>query len=158
MQTVLGPPGVTIGKAVIVIDELTGDVPPGPVTVIVPVVAPDGIVTEIEVEELTVKVGAFVPFTETEVTPEKAVPVIVIELPRQTLAGIDVIVGRNAIVIVRLPPLELHEEFCFGMTYIVVDVETVKVNGETPEATTGPVFPLPVLMVKKSPDVPELIL
>src|SRR2546427_1297722 len=66
-------------------------VPPGVVTLIVPVVAPVGTVAVICVAELTVNV-AVVPLNFTAVAPVNAVPVIV------TLAPIAPLVGEKLVM------------------------------------------------------------
>src|SRR5947208_6396251 len=78
-------------------------VPPGVVTLIVPVVAPVGTVAVICVAELTVNV-ALVPLNFTAVAPVKAVPVIVTLAPTTPLVGVKlVIVG--GLTTVKLPAL-----------------------------------------------------
>ena len=52
-------------------------VPPGVVTLILPVVAPDGTVAVIWVPETTVNDGALVPLKLTAVAPDKFIPLIV---------------------------------------------------------------------------------
>jgi hypothetical protein len=61
-------------------------VPPGVVTLILPVVAPAGTDVSIRVAETTVKL-AVVPSNRTPVAPPKFVPVIVTEVPIGPLAG-----------------------------------------------------------------------
>ena len=74
-------------------------VPPRPpVTEMVPVVAAGGIVTVTEVA--VIPVGTAVapePLNVTNVTPDILLPVRVMELPVQPLAGIDEMVGIAAI-------------------------------------------------------------
>src|SRR6266850_1379408 len=78
-------------------------VPPGVVTLIVPVVAPVGTVARIEVAELTVKV-ALAPLKATRVVPLKLVPLMVTLVPTGPLAGVKlVIVG--GLITVKLPAL-----------------------------------------------------
>jgi hypothetical protein len=73
-------------------------VPPGVVTVIFPVVAPDGTVAVTEVAVLVVKV-AVMPLNFTAVTPVRFVPVIVTLVPTLPLVGVnDVIVGTPVTV------------------------------------------------------------
>ena len=68
-------------------------VPPGVVTVILPVVAPDGTVAVTDVAVLVVNV-AVTPLNLTAVTPVRFVPVIVTLVPTGPLVGVnDVIVG-----------------------------------------------------------------
>jgi hypothetical protein len=77
-------------------------VPPGVVTVIVPLVAPAGTVAAIWVAELTVNV-ADVPLKATTVAPVKFVPVIVTTVPGVPLDGLKpVMVGAGAAVTVKL--------------------------------------------------------
>ena len=74
-------------------------VPPGPVTLIVPVVAPFGTVALIFVSESTVKL-ADVRLNFTEVAPVKFVPLIVTEIPGAPLVGEnDVMVGAGGDVL-----------------------------------------------------------
>jgi hypothetical protein len=54
-------------------------------------------------------VEALVPLTEIAVTPDNAAPVIVITLPAHALAGIEVIEGFIAIVMVRFTLLVVHQ-------------------------------------------------
>jgi hypothetical protein len=87
------------------------ELPTALVTVTVPVVAPAGTVAVTDVDELTVNVGALVPFTETEVTPDKAVPVIVKVLPMQALDETPVTFGTAVCEMVRVVALVLQPEF-----------------------------------------------
>ena len=69
-------------------------VPPGVVTLTLPVVAPAGTVAEIDEAELTVKMVALVPLNLTAVAPFKLVPVIETFVPTLPLVGeSDEIVG-----------------------------------------------------------------
>src|SRR6266478_49866 len=78
-------------------------VPPGVVTLIVPVVGPAGTVAWIEVAELTVKV-ALTPLNATAVVPVKLVPLMVTLVPTGPLAGVKpVMVG--GLITVKLPGL-----------------------------------------------------
>src|SRR5207244_2799580 len=78
-------------------------VPPGVVTLIVPVVGPAGTVAWIEVAELTVKL-ALTPLNATAVAPVKVVPLMVTLVPTGPLAGVKpVIVG--GLITVKLPEL-----------------------------------------------------
>lgn len=78
-------------------------VPDGVVTEILPVVAPEGTVTVIFVEEFTVNVVE-VPLNFTAVAPVKRVPLMVTEAPADPLVGLnDVIVGP--VVTVKLAEL-----------------------------------------------------
>src|SRR5947208_3509548 len=105
--TKISPP-VTL--AVTVNELLLVAVPPGVVTLIVPVVAPLGTVAEIEVDEVTEKLTALVPLNVTAVAPVKLVPVIVTLVPTGPLVGVKlVIVGGlavtvNELVLVAVPP------------------------------------------------------
>src|SRR5262245_25618941 len=83
-------------------------VPPGVVTVILPVVAPVGTAVLICVPDTTVKVAA-VPLNRTALAPPKFVPVIVTAVPTWPLVGAnDAIVGAGgvtvkSVVLVALP-------------------------------------------------------
>src|SRR6266850_1969247 len=78
-------------------------VPPGVVTLIVPVVALVGTVARMDVAELTVKV-ALTPLKATPVVPVKLVPLMVTLVPTGPLAGVKpVIVG--GLITVKLPAL-----------------------------------------------------
>ena len=78
-------------------------VPPGVVTLIVPVVAPAGTVARIDVAEFTVKL-ALAPLNATTVALVKLVPLMVTLLPTSPLAGVKlVIVG--GLITVKLPVL-----------------------------------------------------
>jgi hypothetical protein len=90
-------------------------VPPGVVTLIVPVVAPVGTVVVILVEPFTVKVAA-VPWNFTEVAPVKPVPLMVTLVPTAPLVGVkEVIVG--GVVTVKL--VELVPVPCAVVTLMV---------------------------------------
>ena len=83
-------------------------VPPGVVTLILPVVAPEGTVAVILLAESTVKV-ALVPSNFTEVAPVRFEPLIVTEVPTDPLVGEnDEIFGTPATVnvseLVSVPP------------------------------------------------------
>ena len=80
---VLGDRGavVTVKSVVLVA------VPPGVVTVILPVVAPDGTVAVTEVAVLVVNI-AVTPLNLTAVTPVRFVPVIVTLVPTCPLVGV----------------------------------------------------------------------
>ena len=74
-------------------------VPPGPVTVMRPVVTPAGALTVIRVSEFTTKPGAAVPLKATAVTPVKLVPVKVTTVPAGPAAGEnEVITGAGTTV------------------------------------------------------------
>ena len=60
--------------------------PPGPVTTILPVVAPAGTVAVICVDELTVKL-ADTPLNKTAVAPVRSTPVITTDVPALPVAG-----------------------------------------------------------------------
>ncbi len=85
----VGENEVILGAAELVtvkVPELVA-VPPGAVTLIFPVVAPEGTVTVILLPELTVKVVALVPLNFTEVAPVKFEPLIVTDVPTGPLFG-----------------------------------------------------------------------
>jgi hypothetical protein len=97
-------------------------VPPGVVTVILPVVAPVGTVAVICVAEFTVNVVALVVLNFTELVvkvapltvPLKFVPVIVTDVPIGPKAGVnEVIVGAGAVATVKLVALV----FCPATVY-----------------------------------------
>jgi len=115
-QNDLSIPALSTGIALTVIDDPLVAVPPGPVTEMVPVVALVGIVNVIEEDDTIENVGALVPLTEINVTPESAVPVIVAVLPEHALAEILVIVGFADQEIVREPFVVLQEEFVLTTT------------------------------------------
>jgi hypothetical protein len=95
---IVGPP-VTVNVAELV------SVPPGVVTLIFPVVAPEGTFAVILLAELTVNV-ALVPLNFTKVAPVKFVPLIVTEVPTGPLFGLNpVIFGAGEEVTVNVPAL-----------------------------------------------------
>lgn len=116
VQNDLSIPALSTGIALTVIDDPLVAVSPGPVTEMVPVVALVGIVNVIEEDDTIENVGALVPLTEIEVTPERAVPVIVAVLPVHALAEILVIVGLADQEIVLEPFEVLQEEFVLTTT------------------------------------------
>src|SRR5213594_768399 len=88
--------------------EALAAVPPGVVTLIVPVVAPVGTVAVICVAELTVNV-AVVPLNFTAVAPVKAVPVIVTLAPTTPVVGEKLVMAGGGITVkllalVAVPP------------------------------------------------------
>jgi hypothetical protein len=147
LQIVLSAPELSTGTGLIVSEEPLVPVPPGPVTEIVPDVADVGTVTVIDVDELTVNVGALVPLTVMEVTPDSPVPVIFMFDPEHADAGILVIVGFAERVTflpeLFVPQLELELRIIYSVVAAAVNVKEV-----LPEATTVPKFALPVLTVK----------
>src|SRR5881227_2912755 len=83
-------------------------VPPGVVTLIVPVVVLEGTVACIEVVELTVKL-ALAPLKATRVAPEKLVPLMVTLVPTGPLAGVKLVIVGGLITVkllalVAVPP------------------------------------------------------
>jgi hypothetical protein len=100
-----GPTGVavTVNEAALVA------VPPGVVTLILPVVAPLGTVAVMDVADAMPN-EQVVPFSLTAVAPVKFVPVIVTFVPTGPLAGVkDVIVGAGVVTVndaelVAVPP------------------------------------------------------
>jgi hypothetical protein len=83
-------------------------VPPGVVTLILPVVAPAGTDVSIRVAETRVKLAA-VPLNRTLVAPPRFVPVIVTEAPTGPLAGAkEAMVGAGtnvkSLALVSVPP------------------------------------------------------
>src|SRR5262245_20797583 len=92
-EVMVGPGGVTVKSPALVA------VPPGVVTVILPLVAPAGIDVLIWVPEATVRV-ANVPLKRTAVAPPKLVPVIVTAAPTRPLAGANaVMVGAGGVTV-----------------------------------------------------------
>ena len=87
-------------------DEALVAVPPEVVTLIAPVVAPDGTVAVICVDELTVKVVALAPLNVTAVAPVKFAPVIVTLVPVGPLAGEKLLILGAGV-----PPVELFRGF-----------------------------------------------
>src|SRR6185295_12556960 len=79
------------------------------VTLIFPVVAPEGTVASMRIAETTVKL-AVVPLNRTLVVPVRFVPLIVTAVPTGPLVGLnDVIVGADAVTVksptlVAVPP------------------------------------------------------
>src|SRR5882762_5552727 len=78
-------------------------VPPGVVTLIGPVVAPDGTVAVIAVAEFTVKL-ALVPLNSTDVAPVKFVPLMVTLVPTGPLPGVKLVMV-GGLTNVKLPVL-----------------------------------------------------
>src|SRR6202007_2827523 len=78
---------VTVGGLMTVKLPALVAVPPGVVTLIGPLVAPDGTVAVIVVAELTVKL-ALVPLNRTAVAPVKLVPLMVTLVPTGPLVGV----------------------------------------------------------------------
>ncbi len=109
-RPVVGARVVMVGAGGMTVKEvLLVAVPPGVVTVRVPVVAPAGTVVVIDVAETTVKVGCAVPLNFTALALVKLVPVIVTAAPTRPLGGLkDVIVGAGmtvkGVVLVPGPP------------------------------------------------------
>jgi hypothetical protein len=148
-------------------------VPPGVVTVILPVVAPEGTVAVICVAETTVKVVAAMLLNLTALVvkpvPLKFVPVIVTVLPIGPKVGEnEVIVGVGAVVtvkLVELTPVPLGVVTLIGpvvapvgtVAVICVDELTVKVDAATllNETPVAPVKFVPVITtdVPTTPDV-----
>ena len=78
-------------------------VPPGVVTLMVPVVAPAGTVACIEVAELTAKL-ALTPLKAIRVAPVKLVPLMVTLVPTGPLAGVKPVID-GGLITVKLPAL-----------------------------------------------------
>jgi hypothetical protein len=100
-EPLVGEKLVIVGAATVTVKlEALVAVPPGVVTEIVPVVAPEGTVAVICVAELTVNVVALAPLNLTAVAPVRFVPVIVTDAPTAPLAGEKVvIVGADALTV-----------------------------------------------------------
>jgi hypothetical protein len=90
-------------------------VPPGVVTLIFPVVAPEGTVAVICVSVLTVNVVAAVLLNVTAVAPVKLVPVITTEVPTGPLVGLK-------LVTVGAPPNTVKSEELVSVPFGVVTV------------------------------------
>jgi len=140
-------------------------VPPGVVTLIVPVVAPVGTVAVICVAELTVKL-AFVPLNFTAVAPVNAVPVIVTLAPTSPLVGEKlVMVGGNTTVkllaLVAVPPgvvTLIVPEVAPAGTVAVICVAELTVNVAVAPlnfTAVAPVYAVPVT-VTLAPTAPLL--
>jgi len=100
-EVIVGEPAAVTVK----FDELLA-VPPGVVTLILPVCAPDGTTAVIWVAELTVNVVALVFLNCTSVAPVKFFPVMTTVVPTGPLVGAkDVIVGAATVVTVKFAPL-----------------------------------------------------
>src|SRR5437016_7677977 len=111
----LVPTGPLVGVKLAIVGGLTTvnelalvAVPPRVVTLSGPVVAPAGTVARIAVSEVTVKV-ALTPLNDTDVAPEKFVPLIVTLVPTGPLVGVKLaIVGGlttvNELALVAVPP------------------------------------------------------
>ena len=92
-ETIVGDPAAVTVKFV-ALDA----VPPGVVTLILPVIAPLGTTAVICVAELTAKLVAEVFLNFTSVAPERFVPVMTTEVPTGPLIGTnDVIVGAGGV-------------------------------------------------------------
>jgi len=89
----VGLKDVTLGATVNV--PLLVPVPDAVVTLILPVVAPDGTDVAIWVAEVTVKV-ALVPLKVTAVAPVKFEPVIVTDVPAAPLVGVNEVIEGTA--------------------------------------------------------------
>src|SRR5437899_8412108 len=79
-------------------------VPPGVVTLIVPVVAPPGTVAWIAVAELTTKLAP-TPLKATAVATAKLVPPILKPVPTALLGGVKPVIVGGLAVTVKLPAL-----------------------------------------------------
>lgn len=69
-------------------------VPPGPVTLIVPLVVPEATMAVIFVFETTLKLWAFVPWNLTAVVPVKPEPLIVTTVPDEPSDGLKLEIPR----------------------------------------------------------------
>jgi len=114
--TTLAPTAPLVGEKLVIVgapmtvkDPALVAVPPGVVTLIGPVTAPDGTVAVICVDEFTVKDVADTPPNFTEVAPVRFVPVMTTLVPTDALVGLKlVIVGEPTTVkllaLVAVPP------------------------------------------------------
>jgi hypothetical protein len=96
-----------VGAATTVKVAVLVAVPPGVVTLHMPVVAPEGTVTVIDVAELTVNDEALVPFRATAVVPVKFVPVRVTVAPTAPLDGEKFVIAGSTVKLlglVAVPP------------------------------------------------------
>lgn len=124
---------VGVGIAVKVVDEVA--VPPGVVTLRVPVVTPVGAVAEIVVGLLTVNLEAAVPLNLTDVAPVKSDPVRVTMVAAPPLVGVmpEMVGGTTTVKVPELltvPPavvtLSLPLEAPAGTTAVIeVELTTV---------------------------------
>jgi hypothetical protein len=149
-------------------------VPPGVVTVILPVVAPDGTVAVILVEEFTAKdAETLLNLTEVVVKPDpvKFVPLIVTDVPtgpevgeNELMVGLGGVVTSKILELVAVPPgvvTRIFPSVAPDGTVAVILVEEFTVNeAETLLNVTAEVVkPLPLklvpLMVTEVPTGPE---
>lgn len=98
-DTIVGAHCVTVKFVALV------PVPLGPVTAILPVVAPVGTTAVMRVAELTVNDDAATPLKVTPVAPVKPVPVRVTLLPTHPLAGVKEVIAGGLEVTVKLDEL-----------------------------------------------------
>jgi hypothetical protein len=153
---------VTAGEVTVKLATLVA-LPPGVVTLIVPVVDPAGTVAVIWLYETTLKPDA-VPWKVTCVAPLKALPAIEIKLPTEPLAGAKpVILGftLNSVALVALPvgvitliaPVVASDG---TMAVILMSELTTKPDAKPWKRTSvAPVKPLP-LIVTLAPTVPAV--
>jgi hypothetical protein len=155
-EVIVGEPaGVTVK-----FDELVA-VPPGVVTLILPVCAPEGTTAVIWVSELTVKVVALVFLNFTSVAPVRLVPVMITEVPTGPVIGTkEVIVGAGTVVTVKFPGLVavpsgvvtliLPVVAPFGTVAVICVSEfTVKLAEVVPNFTeVAPVNPVPLIVTR----------
>ena len=73
-------------------------VPPGVVTLIFPVLAPEGTLVVISVSETTLKV-AEVPLKVTAVAPVRALPVTVTAVPTAPLVGVKELINGGTVTV-----------------------------------------------------------
>jgi len=153
-EVIVGEPAAVTVK----FDELLA-VPPGVVTLILPVCAPDGTTAVIWVAELTVNVVALVFLNCTSVAPVKFFPVMTTVVPTGPLVGAkDVIVGAATVVTVKFAPLVAVPNGVvtlifpvvapFGTVAVICVSEfMVKVAEVVPNFTeVAPVNPVPVIV------------
>ncbi len=148
-------------------------VPPGVVTVILPVVAPDGTVAVILVEEFTVKAAdTLLNLTAEVVKPEplKFVPLTVTEVPtgpelgeNELIVGLDGVVTSKLVELVAVPPgvvTRILPSVAPEGTVAVILVEEFRVNGadtllNVTELTLTKLVPLMVTEVPTGPELGE---
>src|SRR5438552_542155 len=107
----LVPTGPLVGVKLVMVGGLTTvkllallAVPPAVVTLIGPLVAPDGTVAVIAVAEFTVKL-ALVPLNRTALAPLKLVPLIVTLVPTGPLVGVKLVLVGGLMTVKLLPLL-----------------------------------------------------
>ena len=141
-RPLVGVKEVSVGGKNTIKSSVLVAVPAPVVTLIFPVVAPEGTFAVICVEETTVNVEAAVPLNFTPVAPVKLLPVIVTSVPTTPLPGVnEAIAGGGTVkssVLVAVPPavvtVILPVEAPFGTLAVIcvaessVNVEAIPLN------------------------------